>query len=96
MASAPPPPDTERDTRLDDLPVAATELEPPYRVLIHNSNAPNPTKGNRLFGVAPPAPTKAADGDRLALRERLRAALPFAIDGSIPLVARVWAVRGVR
>lgn len=33
---------------------------------------------------------------RLALRERLRSALPFALDGSIPLMARAWAVRGVR
>ena len=33
---------------------------------------------------------------RAALRERIRAGLPFASDGSIPLVARAWAVRGVR
>jgi ubiquinone/menaquinone biosynthesis C-methylase UbiE len=33
---------------------------------------------------------------RTALRERLRAALPFALDGSIPLVARAWAVRGLK
>jgi len=33
---------------------------------------------------------------RTALRERLRAALPTALDGSIPLVARAWAVRGTR
>lgn len=32
---------------------------------------------------------------RAALRERIRAALPFALDGSIPLIARAWAVRGV-
>jgi len=32
---------------------------------------------------------------RTALRERLRDGLPFALDGSIPLVARAWAVRGV-
>jgi len=31
---------------------------------------------------------------RTALRERLRDGLPFALDGSIPLVARAWAVRG--
>ena len=31
---------------------------------------------------------------RDALRERLRHALPVAPDGSIPLVARAWAVRG--
>jgi SAM-dependent methyltransferase len=31
---------------------------------------------------------------RQALRDRVRAALPFARDGSIPLIARAWAVRG--
>jgi hypothetical protein len=30
------------------------------------------------------------------LRERIRAALPVAADGSIALVARAWAVRGRR
>ena len=33
---------------------------------------------------------------RIRLRERIRAGLPSAVDGSIPLVARAWAVRGVR
>ena len=33
---------------------------------------------------------------RAALRERIRTGLPFARDGSIPLTARAWAVRGVR
>jgi hypothetical protein len=28
------------------------------------------------------------------LRERIRSALPTALDGSIPLMARAWAVRG--
>lgn len=37
-----------------------------------------------------------SDDERAALRERLRAGLPFALDGSIPLVARAWAVRGIR
>ena len=31
---------------------------------------------------------------RGALREGLRRRLPFAADGSIPLVARAWAVAG--
>jgi hypothetical protein len=31
---------------------------------------------------------------RVALREALRASLPIAADGSIPLRARAWAVRG--
>jgi SAM-dependent methyltransferase len=33
---------------------------------------------------------------RARLRERLRESLPHAIDGSIPMVARAWAVRGRR
>jgi len=35
------------------------------------------------------------DEQRTTLRERLRDSLPFAPDGSIPLIARAWAVRGV-
>jgi SAM-dependent methyltransferase len=33
---------------------------------------------------------------REILRDRLTSALPFALDGSIPLMARAWAVRGLR
>jgi SAM-dependent methyltransferase len=33
---------------------------------------------------------------RAALRDHIRAALPAAADGSIPLIARAWAVRGAR
>ena len=38
MLPAPPPPEVKPAIRLDDLPVAETELEPPYRVLIHNDD----------------------------------------------------------
>jgi SAM-dependent methyltransferase len=34
--------------------------------------------------------------ERAALRERLQATLPIAADGSIPLIARAWAVRGTK
>lgn len=37
-----------------------------------------------------------AEERRVALRDRLRATLPFAPDGSIPLMARAWAVHGVK
>jgi len=40
--------------------------------------------------------TSLPEPHRTDLRERLRAALPAALDGSIPLVARAWAVRGRR
>ena len=52
-----------------------------------------------FLGGQGPAPSYAmslSDERRAALRERIRAGLPFAPDGSIPLVARAWAVRGVR
>ena len=45
-------------------------------------------------GAAPSHAMSLGEGQRAALRERIRAGLPFAPDGSIPLVARAWAVRG--
>jgi hypothetical protein len=50
-----------------------------------------------FLGGQGPAPSylMSISGERrTALRERIRAGLPFALDGSIPLVARAWAVRG--
>ena len=45
-------------------------------------------------GPAPSYTMSIGESDRAALRERLRVALPFTLDGSIPLMARAWAVRG--
>lgn len=47
-------------------------------------------------GPAPSYVMALSDERRAALRERIRAGLPFALDGSIPLIARAWAVRGLR
>lgn len=47
-------------------------------------------------GPAPAYAMSLPEGRRAALREALRASLPFAPDGSIPLTARAWAVRGAR
>ena len=47
-------------------------------------------------GAAPSYTLSLSEERRIALRERLRASLPFALDGSIPLVARAWAVRGIK
>ena len=47
-------------------------------------------------GSAPGYAMSLSEESRTALRERIRASLPFASDGSIPLMARAWAVRGVR
>ena len=52
-----------------------------------------------FLGGQGPAPHYATALDaegQAALRESLRARLPIAADGSIALVARAWAVRGVR
>jgi SAM-dependent methyltransferase len=52
-----------------------------------------------FLGGQGPAPSYAmglSEEHRIALRERIRAALPIAADGSINLVARAWAVRGTR
>jgi len=51
-----------------------------------------------FLGGQGPAPSYAmslSEERRATLRERIRAGLPFASDGSIPLVARAWAVRGI-
>ena len=45
-------------------------------------------------GPAPGYAMSLSAEQRSALRERIRIGLPFALDGSIPLVARAWAVRG--
>ena len=51
-----------------------------------------------FLGGQGPAPSYAmslSEERRAALREQIRAGLAFASDGSIPLVARAWAVRGI-
>ena len=52
-----------------------------------------------FLGGQGPAPSYAmslTEEHRAALRERIRAGLPIAADGSISLIARAWAVRGQR
>lgn len=46
-------------------------------------------------GSAPTYAMSLNEEHRAALRERIRAGLPIATDGSIPLVARAWAVKGI-
>ena len=45
-------------------------------------------------GAAPRYAMALPEAARAALREHLRARLPTAADGSIPLIARAWAARG--
>ncbi len=47
-------------------------------------------------GPAPGYAMSLSEERRAVLRDRIRDALPFALDGSIPLVARAWAVCGVK
>ena len=52
-----------------------------------------------FLGGQAPAPAYAMSlsrEKRAELREKIHASLPFAADGSIPLVARAWAVKGVK
>lgn len=46
-------------------------------------------------GIAPAHAMRQSEADRARLREAIRAALPVQPDGSIALVARAWAARGV-
>jgi hypothetical protein len=45
-------------------------------------------------GPGPGYVVSLSEVDRATLRERIRAGLPIALDGSLPLMARAWAVRG--
>jgi hypothetical protein len=47
-------------------------------------------------GPAPGYAMSLSEERRSALRDRIRARLPIADDGSIELIARAWAVRGRR
>jgi SAM-dependent methyltransferase len=47
-------------------------------------------------GSAPGYAMALSEEQRAKLRERIYNSLPFALDGSIPLIARAWAVKGVK
>ena len=52
-----------------------------------------------FLGGQGPAPVYLAtltEERRVQLRERIRRDLPFDADGSIPLIARAWAVKGLK
>jgi len=54
---------------------------------------------NPFLGGQGPAPSYAmslSEERRVALRDQIRAMLPIETNGSIPLIARAWAVRGRR
>jgi SAM-dependent methyltransferase len=76
---------------LVDVDVRAIDIDTPFRDF---DDYWSPFLGGQ--GPAPSYAQSLAEDARTRLRERIRAALPFAVDGSIPLVARAWAVRGKR
>ena len=47
-------------------------------------------------GPAPGYVMSLSDGQRAQLRQRIYNSLPFALDGTIPLVMRAWAIKGVK
>jgi hypothetical protein len=47
-------------------------------------------------GPAPGYVMSLSDENRALLKKRLYDSLPFAVDGSIPLVARAWAIKGFK
>lgn len=47
-------------------------------------------------GPAPSYVMSLSEQKRKQLRDRIYNSLPFALDGTIPLVARVWVIKGVR
>lgn len=47
-------------------------------------------------GPAPGYAMSLSEEQRARLRQRIYNSLPFALDGSIPLAARAWAVRGIK
>jgi SAM-dependent methyltransferase len=54
---------------------------------------------NPILGGQGPAPgyvMSLIEENRARLRERLYNSLPFAVDGSIPMVARAWAIKGLK
>lgn len=54
----------------------------------------NPFLGGQ--GPAPGYVMSLSDGRREQLRHRIYNSLPFALDGTIPLVMRAWAVKGIK
>ena len=80
-----------RTARLDQVETRSIEVPTTFRDF---NDYWSPFLGGQ--GPAPAYATSLSDERRTALREGLRARLPIAADGSIHLIARAWAVRGMR
>jgi len=78
-----------KEAGLQDVEVRAIDAPTPFRDF--------DDYWNPFLGGQAPAPGYCMSLDeqqRVALRERIRSRLPIRADGSIPLVARAWAVKG--
>jgi hypothetical protein len=78
-----------RDTGLRAVEVRAIDVPTVFRDF---DDYWSPFLGSQ--GPAPAYAMSLSEDDRAALRERIRASLPTAEDGSIHLNARAWAARG--
>ena len=78
-----------RDAGLEDVDVRAIDVPTVFQDF---ADYWAPFLGGQ--GPAPGYAVSLGDEHRTALRERIRTRLPVAADGSIPLMARAWAVRG--
>ena len=79
-----------RNANLSDIEVRAIDIS---TVFCDFDDYWTPFLGGQ--GPAPSYAKSLSEDQRIALREAIRANLPIAADGSIHLVARAWAVRGV-
>jgi SAM-dependent methyltransferase len=77
------------DAGLADVQVRAIDVPTVFRDF---DDYWNPFLGGQ--GPAPGYAMSLSEASRSALRDRIRSTLPIAGDGSIPLTARAWAVRG--
>jgi SAM-dependent methyltransferase len=80
-----------REARLDDVEVRA--IDAPTRFASFDDFW-SPFLGGQ--GPAPGYLMSLTEGDRALLRDRIERGLPIAADGTIDLIARAWAARGVR
>ena len=78
-----------RDGGLENVEVRPVDVPTPFRDF---DDYWTPFLGGQ--GAAPSYAMSLPEDHRTALRERIRAGLPFAPDGSIHLIARAWATRG--
>lgn len=79
------------DANLDDVTTRAIDVPTHFRDF---DDYWSPFLGGQ--GPAPSYAMSLSEDKRTALRERVRAKLPFQHDGSIDLIARAWAVKGTR